>query len=181
MQLRNSANRFGAIAGMLHWTIVAGVIAQYFLAEAAEESKTQTGILDATSLHRSIGFTILFLAIVRLVWRFIDPPPRWPPAMGSTARLIAKATHALFYALLVAVPLTGWAVTSAEGDPLSVFGLFAMPSLPVGEALEHTLEEAHEVLFNILAALALVHVVAALKHQFVDRDGLMGRMLPGRD
>jgi cytochrome b561 len=180
MQWRNSSERFGLLAGLLHWSIVLGVIAQYFLAEAGEDSKAQPGALDAMSLHRSIGFTILALAIVRLIWRLIDAPPRWPDSMRPFERRFAKLIHVAFYALLFAVPLSGWALASAEGDRMSFFGLFTMPPLPVGEAMEHTVEEVHEILFNVLAALGLLHLLAALKHQFVDHDGTLARMLPGR-
>lgn len=181
MKFRNSSERFGLIAGLFHWTIVLGVIAQYFLAEAAEDVKEQPGMLDAFGLHRSIGITILALAIARLVWRLIDSPPQWPTTMRPMERTLAKVMHASFYLLLFAVPLSGWAVSSAEGDASSFFGLFTLPALPLGEALEHTLEEVHEVLFNVLAALALLHVIAALKHRLIDHDGVLRSMLPGRD
>lgn len=180
MKFRNSPQQFGLIAALLHWSIVAGVIAQYLLAEAAEDEKNAVGsAFDAMSLHRSIGLTILALAILRLLWRVFDTRPAWPATMKPLARTLAKATHAAFYLLLLAVPLSGWAVSSAEGDAVAFFGLFTVPPLPFGEDLEHTLEEAHEILFNVLAALALLHVLAALKHQFVDRDGVLRSMLPG--
>ena len=180
MQWRNSSERFGLVAGLFHWSIVIGVIAQYFLAEAAEGSQAQAGAFGAMSLHRSIGITILTLAVLRLVWRLIDASPEWPAAMRPHERWLARVTHASFYALLLAVPLSGWALSSAEGDPLSFLGWFSIPALPVGESLEHTLEEVHELLFNILAALGLLHVIAALKHQFIDHDGVLRRMLPPR-
>jgi cytochrome b561 len=100
--------------------------------------------------------------------------------MRPFERRFAKLIHVAFYALLFAVPLSGWALSSAEGDRMSFFGLFTMPPLPVGEAMEHTVEEVHEILFNVLAALGLLHLLAALKHQFVDHDGTLARMLPGR-
>ena len=181
MQWRNSSERFGLIAGLLHWSIVIGVIAQYFLAEAAEESQAQAGAFAPMSLHRSIGLTILTLAVLRLVWRLIDASPEWPASMKPFERRLARVTHIGFYALLLAVPLSGWALSSAEGDPLTFFDWFSLPVLPVAESLDHTLEEVHEILFNILAALGLVHVLAALKHQFIDHDGLLRRMLPGRN
>lgn len=181
MQWRNSEQHFGAIAGALHWVIVAGLIAQYFLAEAGEESdEGVTTAFDPMSLHQSIGWTILLLAVFRLAWRVVDGHPRWPETMKPYELVIAKLAHVAFYVLLFALPLSGWALSSAEGEPLRFFSLFAMPALPAQEAMKHTLEEVHEILFNVLLALAILHVIAALKHQFIDRDRVLKRMLPGR-
>ena len=181
MQWRNSDRHFGALAAAFHWIIAAGLIGQYFLAEAAEESeKGPTTGFDAMSLHRSIGWAILFLAILRLAWRLIDGHPRWPASMKPYELVIAKLAHAAFYVLLFALPLSGWALSSAEGEPLRFFSLFSMPALPAQASMEHTLEEVHELLFNLLLALAVLHILAALKHQFIDRDGVLRSMLPGR-
>ena len=94
---------------------------------------------------------------------------------------MARAIHALFYVLLLALPFTGWLLTSAEGDAVRLFGLFDVPHLPVpgGEASEDFLEETHELLGNLLLALAGVHVLAGLKHHYVDRDNVLRSMLPG--
>ena len=179
MKLRNSPHRFGLVANLLHWVIVAGIITQYFLAEAAEDNDASASALTGMGLHRSIGFTILVLAVARLAWRMFDAPPAWPNTMKPLARTLASTTHIAFYVLLFALPLSGWAVSSAEGDPLSMFGLFSFPPLTFGEAMEDTFEEVHEILFNVLIALGLLHILAALKHQFIDRDGVLRRMLPG--
>ena len=180
MNLRNSQQRFGAIAASLHWVIVAGLIAQYFLAEAGEDSEEVAGAFTAMSVHQSIGWTILALAIVRVLWRFADPRPQWPATMKPSAITIARIVHIVFYALLFAIPLSGWALSSAEGESLRFFNLFTMPALPAGADMEETLEEVHEVLFNVLLGLAVLHILAALKHQFIDRDGVLRSMLPGR-
>jgi len=182
MGWRNSEHRFGAIAAFFHWVIVAGLIAQYFLAEAGEDSEERVGgLLDAMVLHRSIGWTILILAVLRLAWRCLDPHPKWPASMKSYEVILAKVAHTAFYVLLFALPLSGWALSSAEGESLSFFNLFAVPVLPAGAAMEETLEEVHEVMFNVLLALAALHLLAALKHQFMDRDGVLRSMLPGRN
>jgi cytochrome b561 len=181
MQWRNTEKRFGTIAASFHWLIVAGLIAQYFLAEASEDSEDAAGgALDAMSLHQSVGWTILLLATLRLAWRWIDSHPRWPPTMKPYEVVLAKVAHAAFYVLLFALPLSGWAVSSADGEPRMFFNLFSMPMLPINQSMEHTLEEAHEILFNVLLALAVVHILAALKHQFFDRDGVLKSMLPGK-
>lgn len=183
MHWRNTASRYGFIAGSLHWVIVAGIVAQYFLAEAAEDSEgASAGAIGAMDVHSSLGITILALALLRLVWRLIDPPPAWPTTMKRYEVLLARTAHILFYALLFAIPLSGWALSSAEGDSLRYFGLFDLPALTPGsgESAEELLEEVHEVLFNTLLGVALLHIAAALRHWYVDRDNPRG-MLPRRD
>lgn len=187
MQWRNTATRYGFVAMVLHWVIVAGVIAQYFLAEAAEETEdTAAGTIDAASVHMSVGITILALALVRVFWRMAELPPARPPAMKSYATTVARVAHVAFYVLLFAIPLTGWALATVDGQPLSYFGLFELPQLRMGAQLpvpggalsEDQLEEVHELLFNVLLGLALLHVVAALKHHFIDHDNVLRSMLP---
>jgi cytochrome b561 len=101
---------------------------------------------------------------------------------------LARAVHVCFYVLLFAIPLSGWALATADGQPLSFFGWFDLPQLRIGAQWpvaggtlsEDQLEEVHEVLFNVLLGLALLHVVAALKHFFLDHDGILQSMLPAR-
>jgi cytochrome b561 len=99
------------------------------------------------------------------------------PAMPAWQRVLARSTHAIFYVLLFALPVTGWMISSAEGDPIRIFGLFEL--LPIGAVTnEDTLEDLHETLFNVLLAFAALHVLGALKHHFWDRDHVLRSMLP---
>lgn len=175
MQWRNTPGRYGIVGQALHWLVVLGIIANYFIAEAADDEQAG-GLLG---LHRSVGITILALAALRLLWRLVDRAPPWPAGMAAHERVIARAVHAAFYVLLFALPLTGWMISSAEGDAVNWFGLVELPGLSMG-ASEDTLEELHEVLFNVLFALAVLHALAALKHHFWDRDGVLASMLPRR-
>jgi cytochrome b561 len=175
MQWRNETHKYGAVSQVLHWLIVLGLIASYFVAEAAEDD--QVGGL--MGLHRSIGITILALAVLRLLWRLYDRTPPWPATMAGYERVIARATHWTFYALLFALPVTGWLLSSAEGDAVRYFDLFDLPALSTGVD-EDTFEELHEALFNVLLAFAALHVVGALKHHFWDHDRVLRSMLPGR-
>jgi cytochrome b561 len=175
MHWQNSPGRYGVLGQSLHWLVVAGIIASYFLAEAAED-EAGDGLM---SLHQSVGIAVLVLAVVRVVWRLVDGRPAWPPGMAPWERMAARVAHALLYALLFALPLTGWLTSSAEGDAVSFFGLVDLPPLRAG-LTEDAAEELHEALFNVLLAVAALHVAAALKHLLWDRDGVMGSMLPGR-
>ena len=174
MGLRNSPTRYGYAGQLLHWLVVAGIIASYLTAEGSESDN------DALiALHRSLGITILALAALRVAWRLLDRTPDFPAAMARWQRTAARVAHATLYALLFALPLTGWLLSSAEGDPVVVFGGLTLPPLP-WVADEDLLEEVHEALFNVLLAVALLHAAAALKHHFWDRDGVLRSMLPGR-
>jgi cytochrome b561 len=181
MQWRNSLSRYGIVAKSLHWLVVLGIVAQYLLAEAQEEESQSRGAMTAMDWHVSIGITLLALAVLRVVWRAAEVKPEWPTSMRGFERLLARVGHIGLYALLFALPLSGWLLLSVEGEALRLFGWFELPAIaPAGtEAREHLIEEVHEVLFNALFALAILHVLAALKHQFIDRDNVLKRMLPG--
>lgn len=186
MKWRNTASRYGYIATALHWVVVAGIVAQYFLAEAAEEHEHEpAGSFDAAAMHTSIGLTILALAALRVLWRLVELPPSQPETMKRYERVLARSAHIAFYVLLFALPLSGWALATADEQVISFFGLFDLPQLRIGAPLDGTLtedqiEEVHEALFNVLFALAVVHVAAALKHHFIDRDNVLRSMLPWR-
>lgn len=192
MQIRNTATRYGFVAQSLHWLIALGIIAQYFLAEAAEDIEgTAIEPFSAAGIHAALGVTLLALALVRLAWRLIELPPSRPVAMKPHAVALARTAHIAFYVLLFAVPLSGWALATASGQGLSFLGWFELPQFqPVTQAplpwidggalSKDQLEELHEVLFNLLVGLSVLHILAALKHQFIDRDGVLRSMLPWR-
>jgi cytochrome b561 len=180
MPARNSSVRYGWVAQVLHWGIVALLVVQVTLGKIAHDLPVGFDRLVMMSRHKSVGITILGLAIIRLAWRWLDPPPPEPP-MPRWQLVAARLNHWALYGLLFALPLTGWLMSSAANRPASWFGFFQLPDLVAPDAgLQEILEEAHELLVNVLFALAGLHVAAALKHQFVDRNGLLLRMLTGR-
>jgi cytochrome b561 len=168
----------------------------FWMHDLAENGVVNDGLFRAYQLHKSIGLTVLALSLARLGWRLLNPPPPLPAAMPAWERIAAAATHWAFYALMIALPLSGWTYVSAgwsihENAALAVetrwFGLFTVPHLfGLDQASEATRASAAEtalrahwlLAWGALLLLAL-HVAAALKHQFVDRDGVMARMIPG--
>ncbi len=174
MQWRNSAEKYSMVGQTLHWLVVIGIIASYATAEAVEDDE----VAGSLGLHSSIGITILALAVLRLGWRLVDRTPPWPATMAGYERVIARITHITFYVLLFSLPITGWLLSSAEGDSLRYCGLFNLPPLGSGLAKD-MLEDLHEALFNVLLALTVLHVVGALKHHFWNRDHVLRSMLPG--
>jgi cytochrome b561 len=151
MKLLNTPAKYGFVSLALHWLVVLGILGQWALAES-----------EQVPLHQSIGMLILALALVRLAWRAVNPRPAWPPDMKPYEIRLARAVHVLLYALLFAIPMSGWALGSVEEEPLRMFGAFDLPRIVVGS--EDTLEELHEMLFNLLLALAALHVLGAIKH-----------------
>jgi cytochrome b561 len=134
--------------------------------------------LKLYSWHKWAGVVILALSVVRLLVRLRGPVPQ-DLAMPAWQRGAAHATHHALYLLFFAVPLVGWAYSSAAGFPVVWFGVLPLPDfVPVDKQLADTLKELHELLAYALGALVLLHIAAALKHQLVDRDGLMERMWP---
>jgi cytochrome b561 len=131
--------------------------------------------------HKWAGITALALAALRLAWRLARPAPALPApvaaAMPGWQRRAHQGVHAALYGLLFAIPLLGWAYSSATGMPVVVFGVLPLPDLaPVDKALAATLKQAHHLAAYALVALVALHVGAALKHHFIHRDGLLGRM-----
>jgi cytochrome b561 len=179
MTLRNTPRRWGAIAQLLHWLIVLFIVAQFTLATLFEQLPAGAKKLTLLSRHKSIGITILILAVVRLAWRWSNPTPTLPDTLKPYERTLARLTHALLYVLLFAVPLSGWLMSSARGFPVSWFGFLQLPDLvPKNKALYEALLTTHGILAWTLGIVATVHLVAALKHHFVLKDDVLRRMLP---
>jgi len=178
MLWRNTANQYGLIAQLLHWSIVVLVVYQFVLASAFEDLPVSMARLQLLGTHKALGMTVLMLMVVRLSWRLLNNTPEIPP---SRTRLLAQVTHYAFYALLFAVPLSGWLLSSASNLSVSYFRLFVFPDLvSSNEELAQLLKVIHETLNFTLAGIVLLHVSAALWHQFRLHDDLLWRMLPGR-
>jgi len=179
MQWKNDAQRYGAVAQLLHWSVVVLIVAQFVLAQIAARLPVSPAKISVLAQHKSFGITIMVLALARLLWRRVSPAPILPPTMRGIARRAAQVSHTLLYMLLVVVPVLGWLMSSARSFSVSWFGVFVLPDLiePSRPAYE-LLHAAHGAAATVLGALALLHVAAALKHHFIDRDDVLRRMLP---
>jgi cytochrome b561 len=129
--------------------------------------------------HKSFGMTVLMLAVLRVIWRLANPPPALPDHMTSIERRLARATHVAFYVLLFAMPITGWLMSSAKNYSVSWFHLFTWPNLLApNETAFAVLKTTHDYLSDVLLAVVILHVLAALKHHFWNKDDVLRRMLP---
>ena len=179
MPLRNTTARWGWLAQTFHWLVVAGVITQFVVINMAEKLPLGGEKFALIVRHKSVGITILMLATLRLVWRWLNPTPTLPGTLKPYERWLAHATHWGLYALLFAMPLTGWMMSSARNYPVSWFGLFQLPDMVAPDrGLYDALHETHETLAVVLIAVAALHVLAALKHHFFLKDDVLRRMLP---
>lgn len=170
-------DRYTRVAILFHWTIAAMILFNLWLGLFHDSLPREWKVMP---VHKAMGLTILVLSLARLAWRLTNPPPPLPLGTPRWERVIATVTHRAFYVLMIALPLTGWAMASG-GDPrrpLDWFGLFPIPYLPVDRATAGLGHDAHGVLGTLMTALVALHIAAALRHHFVRRDGLLGRMLP---
>jgi cytochrome b561 len=180
--------RYTKVAIILHWIIAVCILALL----AAGLAMTTEGLLpkyvqfQTFQLHKSLGLTVLVLSIFRLIWRLTHTPPPLPPNVSAIEVFAAKLTHWIFYGLMLALPLTGWAIvsTSPWDLPTIWFGLFEWPHLPGLADSVHKKElndvfgETHEILAYGAMALIALHAGAALKHHLWNRDNVLTRMLP---
>jgi len=181
MQLRNSAERYGAVAKALHWMVAALVIVAWVLGTVGDELPRGATRAFGEFIHMSAGLAILGLLVVRFIWRLSDPPP---PLERTPFSLLAdytgRAAHWLLYVLLAAVIGAGIITQFADGDALPVFGLFEIASpWAKDRQFAKAAGEIHEVLANGLVIVAALHTAAAFAHHWLFHDRTLARMLPG--
>ena len=180
MPWRNAETQYGRAARSFHWLVAAMLLGQFSLAftmVALPEGELQYRL---THLHESVGVTIFAVTTARLIWRWIDPPPAALP-MPALMRLGSRIVHGALYAVLFAIPATGYLMTNALGFPVVLFGVVPLPNLiGLNRPLGFGLLAAHYWLGMALLALFAAHAGAALFHHLVLRDGTLTRMLPRR-
>ena len=170
-------NRYSAVSLLFHWGIAAAVLAQVLLITAHEANEGTRTFITA---HQALGMAILVLSLARIGWRFMNPPLPMPPGTPGWQKIAGRATHIGFYLLLIGLPMGGWAASSAAGRDIDFFGLFNWPLLPLPQSRELAGQfmDAHEAGVKVLYVLLALHVLAALKHHFLDRDNVLHRMIP---
>ncbi len=176
-------NRYSRGAMLFHWAI-ATLIALNFVVAWLAEDLPKAEKMQLMGNHKTIGITILLLSLGRLLWRFTKSVPVLSGGLKAWEVALAKVTHALLYLLMIGIPASGWIISSAAsgGKPVGVFGLFSYPGLPLTQSkpIAGLFKEFHEVMATAMLVLLALHVMGALKHQFIDREGSIWRMLPGR-
>ena len=171
--------RYTATAITLHWLAALLILVTFPLGVYMHGLALSPLKLQLISYHKWIGVTIFLLTLVRLAWRMQHAPPPLPETIPLWQQRAAQGLHHLLYVLLLIIPISGWLMSSAKGVPVVYLGLVQLPDL-VGKdkALGDLLQEVHEALNFGLLALVGLHVAAAIKHHFIDRDTTLLRMLP---
>jgi cytochrome b561 len=184
-QLQNSERRYGAVAIALHWLmalLLSALVALGLYMTRLPDVGFDTWKIRLILYHKQLGILALMLVALRLLWRLGNVLPQLLEALPDWQKVVARFVHLCFYALMLALPLTGWLMSSATGIPVSVLGLFALPDLvPYDDLLFHTLVDAHRYLGYALIVCMAAHIGAALRHHWLLRDGTLKKMLPDPD
>ena len=176
-----NTNSYTRTAKLLHWAMALLIFGLFAVGFYMADLPLSPWKLKIYSWHKWAGVTAFLLLAIRLAWRVGHRPPEMPTSMSPTLRGLAYAGHGLLYLLMIAVPLSGWLMSSAKGFQTVYFGLLPIPDLLVkNKELGDLLREIHENLNLLFVLLVAGHVAAALKHHTIDRDDILVRMLPGR-
>lgn len=185
--------RYTRTAITLHWLVALLIFAGFGLGFTMVDMSFSPQKLKFYSWHKWIGLTIFALVALRLLWRLTHPAPAMPATMPSWQQKAAHVSHVLMYVLFFAIPISGWLFSSAKGIQTVYLGLVPLPDLLSKDMGEIVLAAAeaekpftvaelirlvHKSMNYLLAALVLTHIAAALKHHFIDRDDILGRMVP---
>lgn len=170
--LKNNDQTFGSMAKFLHWTIailiIIMLIAGYFM----------TGIL-LTRIHQVCGLFILLLVIFRLIWKFMNQTPKLPEKMPIHEKILAKVVQSLLYVLMFAMPISGWAMSTALGLVPHLGNIsLPMPGIEINQAVGKYLVTVHAALAWGLVGCIGLHFIGALKHHFIEKDNVLKSMLP---
>lgn len=175
----NERTRYTGVAISLHWLIALLIFAGWGLGFYMSDLPLSPAKLRYYSWHKWMGVTTFILTLIRVGWLATHSAPRLPRAIPLWQTRTARATHFVLYLFMFVIPLSGWLMSSAKGVPTVYLGVLPIPDL-IGKdkAIGHVLEVVHTSLAFGLAALVGLHIAAAIKHHFIDRDGLMARMAP---
>ena len=174
-----ASQRYTGVAIALHWLIAAAILCSFVLGHYMTGLELSPSKLKLYSYHKWIGITIFLLVMLRLVWRMGHRPPQTPASMPAWQQRAAGGAHFLLYLLTLAIPVSGWLMSSASGFQVVYLGQIPIPDLLAkNKALAEQLKELHEALNWVMLLVIALHVAAALKHYVIDHDDVLQRMLP---
>lgn len=181
MSLRNTRSTYGSVAKTFHWVtfiLVSGMI----LIGLTVKKMPDNVAFQAMVMHKSTGLMILALTSVRFFWTLINPKPELPPQAKAWEIVVEKVVHWAFYFLLILMPISGWVMATAANKPPTLFGStpLPLPGVPIDKPLSKMAGHWHEFFAWVLIALIVLHVLAALKHHYIDKDNILKRMMPSR-
>nr|NDG06624.1 cytochrome b [Oxalobacteraceae bacterium] len=178
---QSASLHYTGTAKVLHWLVALIIIGLFVLGQYMSDLSMSPRKLQLYSWHKWFGVTVFLLVLVRLGWRLTHQPPRLPEQMPKLQQLASHVGHTALYGLMLAIPISGWLMSSAKGYQTVWFGVLPIPDLlGKDKLLGDLLAELHGALNGVLMFIVVIHVIAALKHHFIDRDDVLKRMLPSR-
>lgn len=182
MNLKNTTTQYGSIAKFFHWLIFLLIAWQFIIGFFSEN--VEKGLHLSSSLfplHKQIGLALLLLVALRLLWKLYTPRPLLPATIKNWERILAYSTHALLYISIIVMSVSGWIMSTAAGKAPMLWGFkFAFPFIEVSKPLSGQAGDIHLIAAWILLVLVSLHILAALKHYFMDKDNVLQSMLPGK-
>lgn len=176
-----AASVYDPIQRALHWIVGLFFLTAVAVVLVADLPTDRAVHVQIVNIHKSLGVTVLILGAVRLLYRFVKAPPAFPASFDRRARLAASSSHWLLYALIIVMPVTGFVASALLGRPLPWFGLFSFPNpFEINEALGKIVGKSHKLLAYLVYVAVAAHIGGSLWHEFVKKDGSLGRMLPRR-
>lgn len=177
----NQSLHYTGTAKTIHWLMALLIFALLALGFYMADLPLSPAKLKLYAWHKWAGVTVFLLTLVRLAWRITHQRPALPWQMSRLQQLAAHAGHIGLYVLMVAIPLSGWLMSSAKGYQTVWFGVLPIPDLiPKNKEVGDLLRDVHESLNLLLITVLIVHIAAALKHHFIDKDEVLRRILPAR-
>jgi len=174
----NTSTDFTKTAIILHWLMALLLIGLFAVGLYMSDLPLSPWKLKIYSWHKWVGISAFFLALIRLVWRFTHPAPKLPDITPLAFRFAARISHGVLYLLMIAIPVSGWLMSSAKGFQTIYFGIIPIPDmLEKNKELGDILQETHEILNYLFIGLVTVHVGASIKHHLIDKDDVLTRML----
>ena len=172
---------YTSTAKTLHWLVSLMIFCMLLLGFYMSDLPLSPDKLKFYSWHKWAGVTVFLLVIARLGWRITHTPPAMPAQMSQLQQVAATIFHFALYALMFLIPLSGWLMSSAKGFQTVWFGVLPIPDLlPKDKVVGDALKEIHQALNLLLIGILIIHVLAALKHHFIDKDNVLKQMLPSR-
>jgi len=179
MQVRDTTAGYGMPTRLVHWLMAAAIIGMYVLGLWMVELDYYSPYYRiAPDIHRSVGMILLGLLLVRFAWRLGNAKPS-DDELSPVERVIGTIVHWGFYPLLLALMVSGYLMSTADGRPVAVFDWFSVPAIIHDKGMEKTAGEIHELLADVTMVVVLLHAIAALKHHFLDRSRVLTRMWSG--
>lgn len=178
---RNTNDRYGTIAQSFHWIVALLVIGLLCVGLYMTGLKPGPDMFKIYALHKSVGIVVLGLAVLRLIWTLSNPHPHALPTHQKWERFLAKLVHVFLYFAIIAMPLSGWIMSSAKGFPVNLFGIegLTLPDLvSTDKNIARSAGQFHEFAAYALIAAIGLHFAGAMKHHVIDKDGTLRRMVP---